>query len=114
MTDCLFCRIAAHEVPATFVREDDDVYAIRDIRPQAPTHVLVIPCAHIQSAAQLTTDHDELWARMLRTAQSIARDEGLEANGYRLVLNIGSHGGQTVDHLHMHLLGGRHMGWPPG
>lgn len=112
--DCLFCRMSRHEVPATFVMEDDQLFAIRDINPQAPTHVLVIPREHIASAAHLTEGHDALWGHMLRTAQQIARDEGAEGRGYRLVINIGHAGGQTVDHLHVHVLAGRQMTWPPG
>ena len=112
--DCLFCRIARHELPATIVLEDEHVVAIRDINPQAPTHVLVLPREHIRSAAELTESHDALWGHMVRIAQRIARDEGIDANGYRLVANVGAHGGQTVDHLHVHLLGGRQMRWPPG
>lgn len=111
---CLFCRISRHEAPATFVMEDDEVFAIRDINPQAPTHVLVIPRKHIASAAHLSDEHDLLWGHLLRTAQRIARDEGAEERGYRLVTNIGQAGGQTVDHLHVHLLAGRQMTWPPG
>ena len=114
MSECLFCAIAAHRAPATFVREDDDVFAIRDINPQAPTHVLVLPREHITSAAHLTPGHFDVWSRMLTVAQEIARDEGLEEDGYRLVVNIGRLGGQTVAHLHVHLLGGRQMTWPPG
>ena len=114
MSDCIFCAVAAHEMPATFVREDDDVLAIRDVNPQAPTHVLVLPREHITSAAHLTAAHASLWNRMLVMVQEIARNEGLEEGGYRLVVNIGRQGGQTVDHLHVHLLGGRQMTWPPG
>jgi len=114
VSQCLFCAIAAHEIPATFVREQDDVFAIRDVNPQAPTHVLVLPREHIESAAALTTAHGELWHRMLMTAQEIARDEGVADGGYRLVVNVGSQGGQTVSHLHVHVLGGRQMTWPPG
>lgn len=112
--DCLFCGIADGEVPSTRVHEDDQVVAFRDVSPQAPTHVLVIPREHVASAAQLDTGHDALWSRMLHVAQQVADSEGLTEPGYRLVTNIGSHGGQTVHHLHLHLLGGRAMTWPPG
>jgi len=112
--DCLFCKIAAHQVPATIVRDDGDVLAIRDINPQAPTHILVLPREHVESAAHLTAEHERLWGRILTVAQEIARDEGIEAAGYRLVSNVGRAGGQTVAHLHVHLLGGRQMTWPPG
>ncbi len=114
MSDCIFCGIAAGDVPANEVRRDDHVVAFRDINPQAPTHILVIPTQHVPSAAELTPAHDHLWAKLLHAAQSIAEDEGLDDEGYRLVVNIGRHGGQTVDHLHVHLLGGRQMTWPPG
>jgi histidine triad (HIT) family protein len=114
MSACLFCAIVAHETPAEFVVEDDHVAAIRDINPQAPTHVLIIPREHITSADELTAEHDELWGHMVRVAQQIANDEGIREGGYRLVANVGRAGGQTVDHLHLHLLGGRQMHWPPG
>ena len=114
MSGCLFCAIAAGEVPATVVHADDAVVAFRDINPQAPTHLLVIPREHIGSAAELTAAHDAVWGRMVRVAQELARAEGVDRGGYRLVTNIGRNGGQTVEHLHLHLLGGRPMTWPPG
>ncbi len=114
MTDCLFCSIAAGEVPATLVHEDDAVVAFRDINPQAPVHVLVIPREHIGSAAELAAPHDGLWARLLHVAQQLAIAEGVAGRGFRLVTNVGGEGGQTVHHLHLHLLGGRAMAWPPG
>jgi histidine triad (HIT) family protein len=114
MDGCLFCAIAAHQVPATFVRDEPDVFAIRDINPQAPTHVLVIPREHLVSAADLSADHAELWLRMLALAQDVAREEDIAEPGYRLVVNVGDAGGQTVSHLHLHVLGGRRMTWPPG
>ena len=114
MSDCIFCAIATHDLPATIVREDDEVVAIRDVNPQAPVHVLVMPREHIVSVAELTPAQDHLWGRLLHVAQSISEDEGIDETGFRLVINTGSDGGQTVDHLHMHLLGGRHMNWPPG
>ncbi|TMD96601.1 MAG: histidine triad nucleotide-binding protein [Chloroflexi bacterium] len=112
--DCLFCRIAAGTIPATIVHSDDEVVAFRDINPQAPTHVLVVPREHIVSAAELTPAQDHLWGRLLHVAQSIADDEGQTDAGYRLVTNVGRNGGQTVPHLHLHLLAGRRMTWPPG
>lgn len=112
--DCLFCRIADGTVPATIVHSDDEVVAFRDINPQAPTHVLVIPREHIASAAELTPAQDHLWGRLLHVAQSVADDEGQTDAGYRLVTNVGRNGGQTVLHLHLHLLAGRRMTWPPG
>lgn len=114
MNDCLFCAIVAGDIPATRVHEDDAVIAFADINPQAPTHILVIPREHIGSAAELTPAHDALWARMLHVAQELARSEGIESRGYRIVTNVGHDGGQTVRHLHLHLLGGRLMTWPPG
>jgi histidine triad (HIT) family protein len=114
VSDCIFCAIAAHDLPADLVHEEPDVLAFRDVNPQAPTHMLVIPRRHIESAAALTADDDALWAQMLHVAQRVAREEGLERNGYRIVANIGSDGGQTVRHLHLHVLGGRRLTWPPG
>jgi histidine triad (HIT) family protein len=112
--NCPFCRVAAGTLPATLVHSDDEVVAFRDINPQAPTHVLVIPREHIGSAAELTPAHDHLWGRLLHVAQDIAVEDGEADAGYRLVTNIGSNGGQTVHHLHLHLLAGRRMTWPPG
>lgn len=113
-TDCLFCRIAAGRIPATIVHEDDAVIAFRDIAPHAPTHLLVIPRRHIRSAVELTDDDGPLLGRMFAVAADLARSEGVAEDGYRLVTNIGRWGGQTVEHLHVHLLGGRALGWPPG
>lgn len=114
MNECIFCAIVAREIPATFVGEDDRVIAIRDNNPQAPTHVLVMPREHIASATELTAAHADLWNRMLSVAQDVSTAEGITDKGYRLVVNAGKQGGQTVDHLHMHVLGGRQMTWPPG
>jgi histidine triad (HIT) family protein len=111
--DCLFCRIVAGGIPATRIHEDDLVIAIRDISPQAPTHVLVIPVRHIRSAAELTEDDGPLLGRLFSVAAALARADGLDG-GWRLVTNVGPDGGQSVDHLHVHLLGGRRMAWPPG
>lgn len=112
--DCIFCAIAAHEIPSTIVHEDDAVLAIRDLNPQAPVHVLVMPREHLVSAADVNHEHAELWYRMLRVAKHVAASDGVAESGYRLVVNVGKQGGQTVDHLHMHVLGGRQMTWPPG
>ncbi|MBX3029805.1 MAG: histidine triad nucleotide-binding protein [Chloroflexi bacterium] len=112
--ECLFCRIAAGEIPATLVHEDEQVLAFRDIAPRAPTHILLIPRDHIRSAAELTDAHAPLVGHLFAVAAQVARDQGVAEAGYRLVTNIGSGGGQTVDHLHVHLLGGRPMTWPPG
>jgi histidine triad (HIT) family protein len=113
VSSCLFCQIAAGERPATIVYRDDDVIAIRDIRPQAPTHILIIPTRHIVSVAEATAEDEGLIGRLITTAQSIAQQEHL-SNGYRLVINTGAQAGQSVFHLHVHLLGGRAMQWPPG
>lgn len=114
MADCLFCRIAAGEVPSTRVHEDDEVVAIRDIAPRAPTHILVMPRRHIASAADLTEADGPLLGRMFAVSAELARSEGIADRGYRLVSNVGRWGGQTVDHLHIHLMGGRGFDWPPG
>jgi histidine triad (HIT) family protein len=114
MADCLFCRIIAREIPATLVHEDDRVVAFADINPQAPTHVLVVPRRHIASLNELTAEDDALVGELVRRAASIARERGLSAGGFRTVFNTNRDAGQTVFHLHLHLLGGRAMGWPPG
>ena len=111
--DCLFCRMASGEIPVSKVHEDDLVFAIRDINPQAPTHVLVLPVAHVPSAADLTEADAPMLARLFSVAGEIAAQDGLEG-GWRVVSNVGPDGGQTVPHLHIHLLGGRQMHWPPG
>jgi histidine triad (HIT) family protein len=112
--DCLFCKIAAGEIRSTKVHEDDLVVAFRDIAPRAPTHILVIPRDHVASAAELTEEHGPLLGRMFATIAEVARREGIADAGYRLVSIVGRWGGQTVDHLHVHLLGGRAFEWPPG
>jgi len=111
---CLFCRIVAGEIPATRVSEGDGVIAIRDISPRAPTHVLILSRDHIPSAADLTAADGPLLAAAFELAAAIARTEGIAQAGYRVVTNVGAWGGQTVPHLHFHLLGGRSMTWPPG
>lgn len=113
MADCIFCGIAGGGVDADEVYRDDDVVAIRDINPQAPTHVLVIPNRHVVSMED-AADDPELVARVMVAARAVARQEGLSDGGYRLVTNVGDDGGQTVSHLHVHVLGGRRLGWPPG
>jgi histidine triad (HIT) family protein len=112
--DCLFCRIAGGEIPAKIIHEDADVVAFRDIDPKAPTHVLVIPRRHVASAEELEDADAALLGRLVLTASAIAQSEGISSQGYRLVLNTGANGGQSVFHLHVHLLGGRRMTWPPG
>ena len=114
MTDtCLFCRIVAGEIPAATLHADDLVIAIRDIGPKAPTHVLLMPRAHVPSAADLTDADGPMLGRLFSVAARLAADEGLDG-GWRLVSNVGPDAGQSVPHLHVHLLGGRAMGWPPG
>ena len=110
---CLFCRIAAGELDARIVHQDDQVVAFEDLNPQAPTHVLVIPREHVARAIEVTAAQGPVLARMFEVAGKVARDRGLE-DGYRLVVNNGPGAGQTVFHLHLHLLGGRGMKWPPG
>lgn len=112
MADCLFCRIVRREIPATVVAENDDCLAFRDITPRAPVHVLVIPKAHVASLDE-ATDAAQLGKLSLMAAE-IARREGIADAGYRTVVNTGPDAGQTVFHIHLHLLGGREMGWPPG
>ncbi|HET7027217.1 MAG TPA: histidine triad nucleotide-binding protein [Candidatus Limnocylindrales bacterium] len=111
---CLFCQIARGEIPATIVHEDDHVLAFRDVNPQAPTHVLVIPREHLSSAADLASEHAELLAAMFDVANGVAVADGVAETGYRLVVNVGRDAGQSVDHLHLHVLGGRRLAWPPG
>lgn len=111
---CLFCRIVAGELAADRVHEDDLMIAIRDIAPRSPTHILLMPRRHIPSALELTEDDGPLLGRLFGVAATIARAEGIANAGYRLVSNVGRWGGQTVDHLHVHMLGGRSLGWPPG
>ena len=110
--DCLFCRIVRGEIPAKLVAETDDCIAFRDIDPQAPVHVLVIPRAHVTSLDAMTDGG--ILAKAGSLLAEIARSEGIAASGYRMVINNGGDGGQTVGHLHLHLLGGRRMAWPPG
>ncbi len=114
VSDCLFCRIVAGEIPADIVAADDLVVAFRDVNPKAPTHVLVIPREHIASAAEITSGHGELLSAMFAMANRVAAAAGIDETGYRLVLNAGRDAGQSVDHLHLHLLGGRRFAWPPG
>ena len=110
---CIFCRIAAKEIPSAFVYEDDDIVAFRDLNPQAPTHVLVIPRRHLASLDEAEPGDARLLGSLLLAAKAIASREGL-AGGYRVVTNIGPDGGQSVAHLHLHVLGARPMAWPPG
>jgi histidine triad (HIT) family protein len=112
--ECLFCKIFAREIPAKEVFRDDEIVAFEDIRPVAPTHVLIIPKEHIPSVHELRPNHNEVLGRMFEVANRIADERRIDRDGYRLVFNKGPQAGQTVYHLHIHLLGGRAMGWPPG
>ncbi len=114
MDDCLFCRILAGEVPSEEVLSSPGTYAFRDIEPGAPIHVLVVPRRHIADAAAVGPGDAPVLAEMLATAQAVARSEGVADSGYRLVLNVGEEARNSVGHLHLHVLGGRLMGWPPG
>jgi histidine triad (HIT) family protein len=113
-TECLFCRVAAGEVPAEFVQRDDRSVVIRDINPQAPTHLLVIPVEHIESLDDASQKDEALLGHLLRVAARVANAAGLAEGGYRVVINNGAGAGQSVFHLHVHVLGGRAMNWPPG
>ena len=113
MTDCLFCRILRNEIPAKKIYEDEYTFAFEDINPQAPTHVLIIPKRHVRGLKEATPEDAELIGRCHLAAAHIARQRGIE-DGYRTVLNVGPQAGQSVFHLHVHLLGGRSLHWPPG
>ena len=114
MPDCLFCKIINREIPGSIVYEDERVLAFNDVNPQAPTHVLIIPKRHIASLNDLGADDDQLIGELVRRAAAIANDRGLSAGGFRTVFNTNRDAGQTVFHIHLHLLGGRSMHWPPG
>ena len=114
MPDCLFCRIIRREIPASIVYEDERVLAFNDINPQAPTHVLLVPKRHISTLNDLVPGDDSLVGELNRRAAAIADERGISAGGYRTVFNTNSAAGQTVFHIHLHLLGGRPMQWPPG
>ena len=114
MNDCLFCKIAAGEIPSTKVYEDEFVLAFRDIAPQAPQHIVIIPKQHIASANEITAENSHLVSKVFEAASKIAADLNFSEAGYRIVNNCGEDGGQTVGHLHFHLLAGRNLGWPPG
>jgi histidine triad (HIT) family protein len=111
---CLFCRIVTGDVPATRVYEDDQILAFEDINPQAPLHVLVVPKRHIATLNDLSASDDELVGSLVRRAAAIAAQRGYDGSGFRTVLNCNAHAGQTVFHVHLHVLGGRAMAWPPG
>src|SRR6185503_17095243 len=114
MAPCLFCSIANHEIPASIVYEDDRVIAFNDINPQAPTHVLVVPKRHIETLNTLEPGDDGIVGEVVRRAAAIAKERGISEKGYRTVFNTNREAGQTVFHIHLHLVGGRPMAWPPG
>jgi histidine triad (HIT) family protein len=113
-TSCIFCKIAAHEVPTEIVHENDRIVAFRDMDPKAPTHILLIPKEHIGSIADIEDRHGAMLADIAQAATHLAKTEGIDRSGWRLVTNVGPDAGQSVFHLHVHLLGGRPMQWPPG
>lgn len=112
MTDCLFCKMAAGEIKPAIVLETEDILAFRDIHPQAPTHILIIPKKHLATLDDL--EDPDLGGKLLLAARQVAREQGLASSGYRTVINCRGDGGQEIDHLHLHILGGRRMKWPPG
>jgi histidine triad (HIT) family protein len=114
MSECIFCKIVARTIPAALVYEDDMVVAFDDLNPQAPTHTLVIPRKHVASMAELQDSDVGLLGRLMLAGNKIAKLKGIADAGYRVVVNTGAHGGQSVFHLHLHVLGGRHLAWPPG
>lgn len=112
--DCLFCKIIDGQIPSTKVYEDEMVYAFLDIEPQAPTHIIIIPKQHIASANELTSENSAVVGRIFEVAAKLAKEHGFAEKGYRIINNCGEDGGQTVGHLHFHVLAGRNLGWPPG
>ena len=114
MSDCLFCKIVNREIPTDFLYEDENVVAFRDIKPQAPTHILIIPREHIGTLNDINQSHKELLGAIQLTASYLAKEEGIYEEGYRTVFNCNRDAGQTVFHIHLHLLGGRSLDWPPG
>jgi histidine triad (HIT) family protein len=113
-TSCVFCLIASRELPAEILHESDRVVAFRDSNPKAPTHILLIPKEHVESVSDIADRHGETLADLMQTAAHLAKAEGIAVSGWRLVANVGPDAGQSVFHLHFHLLGGRPMAWPPG
>ena len=111
---CIFCKIVNGEIPSNKVYEDDKIIAIHDLNPQAPVHVLIIPKQHIASANEINDENCAIVGHIFKVAAEIAKNEGIAEDGYRIVTNIGENGGQTVKHLHYHMLGGRYLQWPPG
>jgi histidine triad (HIT) family protein len=114
MTDCLFCKIIAGQIPSNVVYQDERLFAFKDINPQAPTHILIVPRRHIATLNDLAPEDDGLVGEMVRRAAALAKDAGHTDRGYRTVFNVNADAGQTVFHIHLHVLGGRRFGWPPG
>ena len=114
MSECLFCRIIRHEIPASIEYEDDRVLAFNDVNPQAPTHVLIVPKRHIATLNELSVEDDRLLGEIVRRGALIAKARGISAGGFRTVFNTNREAGQTVFHIHLHVIGGRSMAWPPG
>ena len=114
MDDCLFCKIVKREIPASIVYEDDHVLAFNDINPQGPTHVLVVPKRHVASLNELTPGDDQIVGEVVRRAAAIAKERGISESGFRVLFNTNRGAGQTVFHVHLHLIGGRSLSWPPG
>jgi len=114
MPDCLFCKIAEGTIPARLVHQDKDTVAFEDINPQAPFHVLVVPRRHVATLNDLTRDDDQVMGKLFRVAATLAKEKGCAESGYRVLLNTNAEGGQVVFHVHMHVMGGRQMAWPPG
>ena len=114
MNECLFCKMVSGDIPCEKVYENELILSFRDIDPKAPTHILIIPKKHIETLNEINENDQNLLGELLLTAKKIAKDEGIDASGYRTVFNCNADGGQTVFHIHMHLLGGRLMAWPPG
>jgi histidine triad (HIT) family protein len=114
MENCIFCKIANGEIPSNKVYEDDKVLCFKDLNPEAPVHVLIIPKEHISSLNDLNEDNSKIISHIFLTAKKVAKELGIERNGYRIVSNCGEDGGQTVGHVHFHMLGGRNLKWPPG
>jgi histidine triad (HIT) family protein len=114
VADCLFCKIVAGEIPAKIVKRDETALAFRDIDPKAPVHLLVIPTRHVAAVRDAAGGDEQLLGRLLSFTAELAAEQGLDPEGYRIVTNTGRNAGQSVDHLHFHLLGGRKLGWPPG
>ena len=114
MADCLFCKIVEGTIPSTKVFENESVYAFRDIEPQAPEHIIIVPKVHMASANEINTENSAVISKIFEAAAQIAKELGFAEKGYRIVNNCGEDGGQTVGHIHFHLLGGRNLQWPPG